>query len=107
MTDDIREAAKQTLTERAFGGGGLTAKDCEYALYSVHKVVLVRVREDSERHQVWLHVRGGEYSDVMRAVTELEEYKPVTVHFQVDHKRAREHHRVIADTPWIDHSTIG
>ena len=101
MTDTNREA-----TER-FVGGGLTAKDCRNALEQVIGVVFVHIREDIERHQLWLHVRGGDRVNVMAVVTQLEEYKPAAVYLQVDHAPAELHHHVIAETPWIDPSMIG
>ena len=107
MTDEDQEAAVATSRIDAMRSPGLTIRDIQARLECVQGVVLVRVRLDPERHQVWLHVRGGHRDTVMRTVLDLENYKPVHIHFQVDHKRAREHHRVIAETPWLNQAMIG
>lgn len=87
--------------------GGLTETDCQHFLEQVPGVVLVKVRTDYQRAQVWLHVRGGKREDVMRMVAELEELKPAAVHFQVDHAEPEPHHYVLRDAPWVQMKLIG
>jgi hypothetical protein len=79
----------------------LTRLEIEKWVGRIEGVVIVRVRVDLERFTVWIHVRGGYYSDVMLAVVKLEEFKPAGVHFQLDHAPAEHHHHVIAETPWL------